>query len=110
MKRAMWRVDDKGEFRFSDGDNPDQLDLLAKSFDDDWLAEIMEKRLAGQTHTVAKIDEFVLVETPCYKFKSALKKLELAGRATPIDPPPKRRRGDYPDPNLKMKFAEPKLF
>jgi three-Cys-motif partner protein len=110
MKKAMWRVDDTGEFQFSDRDNPDQLKLLSEAFNDEWLAEQLETRLAGMTLTVGAIDEFVLVETPCYLFKRALGRLEKAGRVEPVDPPATRRRGEYPDASLKMKFAERGLF
>jgi len=110
MKKAMWQVDKSGEFKFSDKDNPDQLKLLAESFDDDWLADELGKRLAGTTMTVAEAEEFVLVETPCYLFKGALEALEVSNKLTAVDAPRKRRKGTFPDENMKIKFAAPGLF
>jgi three-Cys-motif partner protein len=105
MKRAMWTVDQTGGFAYSDKEGLDQLKLL-KTFTDAWLAEELAKRLSGQTRAVEQIEEFVLVETPCYLFKKALAMLEKAGRATPVRPPPDRQPGTYPDPKLLMRFEQ----
>jgi three-Cys-motif partner protein len=110
MKKAMWQVDESGEFQFSDRDNPDQLKLLSEAFDDEWLGDELASRLVGRTMTVAETEEFVLVETPCYLFKGALAKLESSNRLSPIDPPPKRRKGTFPDEQMKIKFAARELF
>ena len=108
MKKAMWKVDESGEFQFSDKDNPAQLKLLAQAFDDEWLADELAKRLTGQTMTVAEAEEFVLVETACCLYKGALVKLEATNRLTPVDPPPKRKKGTFADDQMKIKFVEPK--
>ena len=100
MKKAMWYVDKTGEFRFSDNDAPDQLKLLNESFDPDWLAEELRSRLAGRTMTAMEVKEFVLVETPCHLFKSALSKLEADNAAKVITAPVGRKSGKYPDDQL----------
>ena len=87
MKKAMWSVDSTGEFRFSDSDAPGQLQLLKESFDPAWLAEELRSRLAGRTMTAMEVKEFVLVETPCYLFKEALRKLESNKTAKVIAAP-----------------------
>ncbi len=87
MKKAMWYVDKTGEFRFSDNDAPGQLQLLKESFDPAWLAEELRSRLAGRTMTAMEVKEFVLVETPCYLFKEALRKLESNKTAKVIAAP-----------------------
>lgn len=97
MKKAMWFVDKNGEFRFSDRDNPDQLELLEKCFDQNWLADELRSRLNGQTVSASQVKEFVLVETPCYLFRDALRTLESRGDLTVIKAPPRRRVGDFPD-------------
>jgi hypothetical protein len=74
MKRAMWRVDEAGTFRFSDRSDPSQLKLL-RLFSDDWLASSLLERLAGRTLTNGEIKEFVLTETPCHKHANALQGL-----------------------------------
>jgi hypothetical protein len=51
---------------------------------------------------VHEIKEFVLTETPCYKFKAALKSLEdNKQRITVVKMPPKRKPGAYPDDQLR---------
>lgn len=111
MKKAMWKVDNTGGFRFSDRDNPDQLSLLDVAFDQVWLADELASRLAGRTMSVAAIKEFVLTETPCYLFKAAMKSLELGKdkKVVVTQAPTERKPGTYPDEALKhieIRFAE----
>jgi hypothetical protein len=98
MKKAMWKVDNTGSFRFSDKDNPDQMRLLKDAYDQDWLAGELALKLAGRDLTIAQVKEFVLTETPCYLFKPALKILE-SNKQPGIDvtAPSGRRRGTFPD-------------
>ncbi len=102
MKKAMWAVDNTGEFRFSDGDNPYQPTLFSQRYDDAWLADELADRLAGRTMSVYKVKEFVLTDTPCYLFKTALKSLEVGknGRAAVIEQPSGRKPGTYIDEQL----------
>jgi three-Cys-motif partner protein len=108
MKKAMWKVDKTGEFRFSDRDDPSQLALLSKAFDDAWLADELIEQLGGRTMSVTEVYEFVLVETPCYLYKSALKAIE--GKSmTVVEAPPGRKPKTYPDEHrdaIKVKFAK----
>lgn len=97
MKRAMWAVDGSGGFKFSDHDDPRQLPLLKDAFDQDWLADELRQRLAGRRITVSGVKDFVLVETPCYLFRGALKKLELARDVRVAAAPEGRKAGEYPD-------------
>jgi len=101
MKKAMWKVDETGEFRFSDRDDPSQLMLLEKRFDQTWLAEELTARLAGQTMDGSQIKEFVLTETPCYLFKAALKSLESSKRVT-IAESVDRKPNTFPDKKLAV--------
>ncbi|HEX5272136.1 MAG TPA: three-Cys-motif partner protein TcmP [Gemmataceae bacterium] len=103
MKRAMWSVDDTGEFRFSDEDGPDQLFLFRDRYGETWLAQELAAKLAGKTMTAAAVKEYVLVETPCYLFKGALKALELGNppRITVLKQPAGRKRGTYDDDQLQ---------
>jgi three-Cys-motif partner protein len=102
MKKAMWAVDRTGEFRFSDEDDSRQLRLFDESYNDSWLAEELATRLAGRTMSAAEVKEFVLTETPCYLFKTALKSLEVEKqkRVSVFKAPPKRKPGTYPDEQL----------
>lgn len=106
MKKAMWKVDDTGTFRFSDEDAPAQLRLLQQVFGQDWLAEELREKLANRTMTVGEINEFVLTRTPCHLFKEALKILETSSKRS-IDivrAPANRRRGTYADETILVRF------
>jgi three-Cys-motif partner protein len=114
MKKAMWSVDKTGEFRFSDEDNPDQPTLFSKSYDQSWLADELAKRLAGKTMSAHKLKEYVLTDTPCHLFKTALKSLEIGKpkRVAVVKKPSGRKPGTYPDDQLdaiELKF-ERSLF
>lgn len=117
MKKAMWTVARGGEFRFSDRDNPEQPMFLDMSIDDNWLAEHLDSALASREMKASDIKEYVLAETPCYKFKEALKKLEKAdpARLIVVQAPEGRRSGTYSDQSLdeivvrfEMQEATPK--
>jgi three-Cys-motif partner protein len=103
MKKAMWAVNSTGEFRFSDEDNLSQLRMF-ETFNDAWLADELATRLAGRTMTVHEIKEYVLTETPCYLFRTALKSLEVGNkkRIRVVKAPPHRTPGTYPDEQLEQ--------
>ncbi len=106
MKEAMWRVDPSGEFIFSDATDPNQRVLFSSDHSD--LPRILGTRFAGQEVSVGEVARFVLEETAYQRsfFKKALKDLETA--AAPglevLDPPPRRRRGTFPDESLIVRF------
>jgi len=104
MKRAMWKVDNTGGFTFSDKEGFGQLKFLT-SYTEEQLEADMERGLAGKTLTVSEVAEWVLTETPHYKFKTALAGLERRGVAVPITPPTNRRPGTYPDAFMNMRIA-----
>jgi three-Cys-motif partner protein len=84
MKKAMWKADETGTYRFSDRDDPTQQRFLS-GYDDEWLAEELAGRLKGQTFSEDKLWEYVLTKTPCYKFKNAINMLRKVGRVTPAN-------------------------
>jgi hypothetical protein len=108
MKKAMWQVNDKGTFRFSDGDNPNQLTLAIMSgADDNWLAGHLHKNLIGQSREVGEIKEYVLVETPCYKFKECLRLLEKQGRVrAKVAATSERKKGNFSDEKMVVEFVK----
>lgn len=113
MKNAMWKVDKTGQFRFSDKDHPGQVNFLNDMFTEQWLAEELSANLAGKTMTVAEVREYVLKETPCYKFKKALRILET--EAYPglqvIKKPANRRRGQFAqEEEIVVRFPPAGLF
>jgi three-Cys-motif partner protein len=109
MKKAMWKVDGTGGFRFSDRDDRRQLRLLSEEFDQEWLAETLATELACKTMTAAQVEEYVLTTTPCYLFRRALEILET-GRDPSIrivQAPEGRRRGTFPKemlPHITIEF------
>ena len=109
MKEAMWRVDESGEFRFSDATDPNQAVL----FEDEPRLDVLERQLlthfGGRETTVGEIEQFVLGETAFrethYK-RRILRRLEVAEPPLieVIDPRPGRRRGTYPDSSMRLRF------
>ncbi len=104
MKRAMWRVDPRGGFRFSDKDDPSQTHLFAEYIGQS-LTDELTQNFAGRVISVGEIEAFVLSETPAYKFKDCLKAMEESGHIRPIDPPPGRRKGTFADKRMRIEFA-----
>ncbi len=94
MKKAMYRLDLTGDFRFSDRD-VGQFSLLAESFDLDWLAGHLLDHFKGKKVPHGTIRKHVLTETPRISYRGALAKLEGAGSLWVIDPPEGRRRGAF---------------
>ena len=108
MKDAMWKVDESGEFSFSDATDIKQLVLLENEPNFDLLRRQLLANFAGRAASVGEIEEYVLAETAFRNshYKRVLKSLETA---TPpmievVDPPPRRRRGTYPDGSLRLRF------
>ena len=50
--------------------------------------------------TAKQIKEFILTDTPCCSFKTALKSLETTDRAKVVKAPPGRKKRTYPDHQL----------
>ncbi|NQU62156.1 MAG: three-Cys-motif partner protein TcmP [Rhodospirillales bacterium] len=109
MKEAMWKVDESGEFSFSDATDPNQLILFAKEPRFDKLQEQIVSHFQGLDTTVGEIEKFVICETAFremhYKTQ-ILRKMELSEppQIEVIGQPKNRRRGSYGDPALRIKF------
>ena len=101
MKKAMRRVDRTGGFRFSDKDDPSQLNLFEECTDET-LAQDLSSSLRGQTLTLLQVKEFVLTETPACLYKKALKLLEEKGALKMPQSPPARRKGTFPDKYMEQ--------
>lgn len=108
MKAAMWKVDEGGEFRFSDATNLAQTVLFSPKPDFENLRRAILQRFGGKDATVAQIEEFVLADTPFreshYK-RQVLAELEKEGTLVAVNPLPKRRAGTFGDPGMKLRFA-----
>ena len=107
-------VDRSGGFEFSDK-HAAMLGKLFKYEDRD-LATDLVADLDGRVLTVYQVKEYVLVNTPAYKYKGSLKHLEQTGQLKPVDPPKGRRRGRFSDDRMRVRFVrkvqpkEPTLF
>lgn len=108
MKEAMWKVDQSGEFRFSDATNPAQELLFSRAPDFDALGRAVVTRFAGKDATVAEVEDFVLAETAYrethYK-KQVLAPLEREGKVVAVTPPGGRKPYTYASPSMKLRFA-----
>ena len=110
MKEAMWKVDQSGEFRFSDATNPLQPVLFGNEPQFDVLKGQIMSRFQGLETTIGEIEEFVVSETA---FRETHYKRQILGpleRTQPpalilINPPAKRRTGDYPNKSQRVRFT-----
>jgi hypothetical protein len=107
MKEAMWKVDQSGEFRFSDATDPAQGLLFTPMPDYDALRRAILATFSGKEVAVEEIEDFVLAETPYrethYK-RHVLAPLERDGRVVPVSPPFGRQAGTYAESNLRLRF------
>lgn len=104
MKKAMWAVDKSGGFEFSDKHASSAGSLF--TCDDNWLADTLFRDLDGREMTVGAVKEHVLVFTPCYSYKSALGQLERDDKLEVTFSPVKRRRNEFPDEKIKVRFRQ----
>ena len=109
MKEAMWKIDESGEFIFSDATDPSQMILFEKKPPFAVLKRKIVDRFRGLTVSVEEIEHFVLADTAFrethYK-RQILRRMEL-GDPTEIiivDPPASRTRGTYGQKSLQIKF------
>jgi three-Cys-motif partner protein len=109
MKEAMWRVDESGEFTFSDATDPNQLVMFERAPRIDVLQRQLLDEFAGKETTVGLVEEFVLAQTAFRDthYKSILRDFELSEPAllTTVNAAPGRRRGTFGDPKMVVRFA-----
>jgi three-Cys-motif partner protein len=106
MKEAMWKVDETGEFRFSDATDPNQLVLFEKAPNLPSLQAGLLAAFSGKEASVGDIEKFVLVETAFREthYKRILTALERAGQMKIINAAPGRRIGTFADPLMVVRF------
>ncbi|MCH7493995.1 hypothetical protein IIA16_04730, partial [bacterium] len=100
MKEAMWKTDDTGNFRFSDGIDPNQRVLFSNP-PDIRLAEMLSQDLAGRTMIWEEVSKHVSPTVYLDKHaKAALRCLEKSGDITVASKKrdgSKRMMGTFPD-------------
>jgi hypothetical protein len=106
MKEAMWKVDEAGEFGFSDSTDPNQFVLFEKAPHFALLQSQMRAALGSGSHAIGDIEKQVVVETAFREthYKPILKAWELDGTLEIVNPPSGRRRGAFPDPKLLVRL------
>lgn len=106
MKAAMWKVDESGEFRFSDATDPNQAVLFEKTPDFAALRSQMLRAFSGKDAKIGDIEQFVLVQTAFREthYKGILKAIEREGALQPLNPSSSRKLGTFADPNMAVRF------
>ena len=112
MKAAMWKLDESGEFTFSDATDPNQMVFFAKQPGIEALRKQLLERFTGQEATVGDIEEFVLAETA---FRETHFKLQILKPLESANPPglvvtyapAGRRAGTYADKSIGIKGGFP---
>ena len=110
MKAAMWKVDESGEFTFSDATDPNQAVLFGKEPRLDLLEQQLLAQFRGRDASVGEVEQYVLEETAFREahYRRVLKPLELADSPTieVVNPPPQRKRGTYPErfKSMRLRF------
>ncbi|NOZ64533.1 MAG: hypothetical protein GXO71_06345, partial [Caldiserica bacterium] len=98
MKEAMWKVDPRGTYRFSDTTDANQKYLLDFTDKKHWIsdaAKMVFEAFRGRTVSIEEIKEYVIIETP-YLFRSGiLKYLEQQGKIANVSE--RKRRLSFPD-------------
>lgn len=102
MKRAMWKVQPRGDFRFSDRE-AGQVYLFDKP-DFAHLGEVVCQKLRGRTVDIREVERFTLEETDFLEahVRRALDPLREAGRLTVT---PNQGKGRYPA-GTRLTFLE----
>ena len=106
MKEAMWRVDESGTYNFSDATDPNQSVLFAAEPDRELLKRLIIDKFGSTETTAGEIETFVVRKTPFREahYKKVLQALEQSDAIAVVNPPSRRRRGQFPDPNMRIAF------
>lgn len=106
MKEAMWKVDESGEFRFSDATDPNQLVLFEKAPSVPTLQKHIRSACGGRDIRVGDIETSVLVDTAFREshYKKILKALETDGHLKIVRAADGRRAGTFGDPDMIVRI------
>ncbi len=105
MKNAMWKVDRRGTYRFSDITDPGQRYIIDYSQSDVWTpaaASQVYGHFRGKTVSCDEVDNFVTLESPYRFLKSILQYLEASGRISNVIG--RKRVNTFPD-GCKITFS-----
>jgi three-Cys-motif partner protein len=102
MKEAMWAIDEKGLFQFSDATyNPDQAMLFTLEPNFQALKSLIVEKYEGKTISVSELENFIITSTPFLHTHYKRQILVPMEKASPAEinvscPDKTRRRGTYP--------------
>jgi three-Cys-motif partner protein len=99
MKEAMWKVDPRGTYRFSDVTDVNQAYIINYQDTPHWVPEAAQKVYAafqGKTVSEEEIRRFVIIETPFIYRKTILKYLEQMHPPKIISVTGRQKRLSYP--------------
>lgn len=106
MKDAMWSVDPLAGTRFQDTTTIDAPTLFEPTPDLTPLRDALTKRFSTKVFTIEQAIDYTLFETPYrpeHVKTKTLRPMEQDGRLESVDPPPRRKRGFYPE-GIKLRF------
>lgn len=102
MNAAMWKVDPRGAFQFSDRTNPNQTVLFTPEPNYQMLKKLIIREFSGRTVSVEEIDEFVLISGFTHFKRHILKPMEEKEEITVIEGN-RKRKATYP-PGTIIRF------
>ena len=99
MKYAMWHVDERGEFNFSDRTDPRQMVLFSHEPNYAQLKDMIVRKFKRRIVSIEKINEFVLTETA---FRESHLKKQILKPMENSNPPEisvsnRKRKNTYPE-------------
>jgi three-Cys-motif partner protein len=100
MKEAMWNVDSRGSYSFSDVTGFNQTYLMDFQKDPQWIqnaAKVIYQRFKGQTISEEDVHRFVIVDTPYIYRKSVLQLLEKSNPPKILNVSCRKRVYSYPE-------------
>ena len=100
MKEAMFKVDRRGTYRFSDRTDPKQKFILDYGNEENWVSKaskLVYTEFRGQRVSVEEIREFVVVDTPYVFRKKILQHLESSKPPRIVKVDGRKRPLKYPD-------------
>ncbi len=100
MKEAMWKVDRRGTYTFSDLTDIDQTYLIDYEKEPQWVpsaAEMVYSGFRGKTVAESEVHQFVIIGTPFIYRKSILKCLERDYPPKIIKVTNRKRSFSYPE-------------
>ena len=108
MKKAMWKVDRRGTYQFSDLLGAEQKFILDYSEESYWMpiaADRIFSKFKGQTVKIDEIYQFVIAETPYIFRKGILKCLEEMTPSKILNVSGRKKKFTYPD-QCSIEFSQ----